>query len=165
MSMPDGNVRRLQILALLACLLTSLAWANPGDLDAGFGNVGTFDLTPNPTIFFATEGRAAAVQQDGKIVVAGSQFVLMINGTGLDVAVWRLKPNGTLDDTFGTGGAAVLALPDAQQANAVALQRDGKIVVAGYLDAGTARNFLVARFDASGHPDPAFNGTGFVDFS
>lgn len=153
------------ILALLAGLLTSLAWAGPGDLDTGFGSGGTFDLTPNPTIFFTTEGRAVAVQQDGKIVVAGSQFVLMINGTGLDVVVWRLNPDGTLDDTFGTGGAAVLPLPDAQQANAVALQPDGKIVVAGHLDADTARVFLVARFDTSGHPDTTFGGTGHVEFS
>src|SRR5206468_12907419 len=123
---------------------------------------GIFELDPTPTFTCPGEGRAVAVQKDGKIVVAGSQFILMINGTGLNVAVWRLSTDGTLDTTFGTGGAAVLALPDAQQANAVAIQKDGKIVVAGYSESMNDKSFLVARFNTDGSLDTGFGGTGFV---
>src|SRR5262245_11684431 len=151
--------------AACARLAPAAAFANPVDLDSGFGSAGVFELSPNPQFFFSTEGRAVAVQKDGKIVVAGSQFVLMINGTGLDVAVWRLNQDGTLDTTFGTGGAAVLALPGEQQANAVAVQKDGRIVVAGYTEESNDRNFLVARFDSNGAVDTSFGGTGFVTFS
>src|SRR5262249_26872738 len=83
----------------------------------------------------------------------------------LDVAVWRLNQDGTLDTTFGTGGAAVLALPGEQQANAVAVQKDGRIVVAGYTEESNDRNFLVARFDSNRAVDTSSGGTGFVTFS
>src|SRR5262245_6887058 len=112
------------IAAAWTLLATAMALADAGDLDAGFGTGGTFDVDPKPTADRVTEGVAVALQEDGKIVVAGSQLVRTPNGgTGLDAAVWRLEADGTLDRFFGEGGVAVLALPENQQANAVAIQR------------------------------------------
>ena len=74
--------------------------------------------------------RAAAVQPDGSIVVAG-----MTNGgvatAPLRVMVARYLPDGSLDPAFGSGGVVRTKLRSFAAVRAVAIQRDGKIVVAG----------------------------------
>jgi uncharacterized delta-60 repeat protein len=69
---------------------------------------------------------------------------------------------GALDTSFGTGGIATLALPGSlTQITKMLLQPDGKIVVAG-LQAGTKNSVTVARLNANGSPDTAFNNnTGY----
>ncbi len=62
------------------------------------------------------------------------------------LAVARLNSNGTLDTTFGSGGAETTSLPG--QGSAVAIQPDGKIVVAGELETpgSSTVELVVARF-------------------
>jgi uncharacterized delta-60 repeat protein len=79
----------------------------------------------------------AARQPDGKIVVAG------YTQDGEDVAVARLNTNGSLDATFGIGGKATVDFGVATFGNAVALARNGRIVVAGQKTGGD--DFGVAR--------------------
>src|SRR3954451_1631397 len=103
------------------------------------------------------EGDAMAVAPDGKIVVAGSAF-----GKDADaVVVARFTAAGDNDASFGTAGTDGAA-PDfgaSADAHAVALQGDGKIVLAGGITAGTKEHFLVARLDdPSGTPDAGFSG-------
>src|SRR5262249_9160598 len=96
---------------------------------------------------------------DGKIVVTafyGSQAI------GSDFLVYRLNPDGQLDATFGAGGLAQLQLPDFEVATAVAIQKDGRIVVAGRVGTGAARRFMVARFLTTGAPDLGFDADGYV---
>jgi len=73
-----------------------------------------------------TDVAAAALQPDGKIVLAGS---------GRGFAAVRLEPDGSLDRSFGAGGTAVVPVTiggfDTGRASAVALQPDGRIVLAG----------------------------------
>jgi len=81
--------------------------------------------------------------------------------------VARYTPAGALDRTFGTGG--VVRTPGAAGTlSAVAIQGDGKIVVAGGGPSGTGGrgDFVLARYDASGRPDTSFDGDGvaFTDF-
>jgi uncharacterized delta-60 repeat protein len=103
---------------------------NPnGSPDTTFGGDGT------ATIDFGASG--AVLQPDGKIVVAGS------TQAGGGVAVARLNANGSPDATFGAAGTATFDFGAATSGNAVALQPNGRIVVAGRR-AG-ADNFAVAR--------------------
>jgi uncharacterized delta-60 repeat protein len=105
---------------------------------------------------------AVALQADGRIVAAGG------TSRNSDVAVVRFKAAGpadmTLDGDFGAGGVRVFGYGGTDLARDVLIQADGKIVVAGK---GAANEALVAtRLDASGLPDPSFDGDGnsLVDF-
>jgi uncharacterized delta-60 repeat protein len=149
------------------------------------GGSGTPNSALDPT--FDTDGiaqlhsssfdvaRAVAIQPDGKIVVAGTTFTSP--GPG-QVAVWRLKAdggtgaiNGALDPTFDTDGAAGISDGTSDQANAVALQPDGKIVVAGSTALTTSVNDAVVwRLKANGGSgalngalDPTFDADGQAD--
>jgi uncharacterized delta-60 repeat protein len=105
-----------------------------------------------------------AVQPDGDILVVGYRNVEPQEAA----MVWRLRaeggssaPNGDLDPTFGTGGVVELLTGDLNFANAVAVQPDGKILVAGYLQNGTdEREAAVWRLMPDGKPDTGFNTTG-----
>lgn len=104
---------------------------------------------------------AVAIQADGKIVVAGESY----NGANYDFAVARYNADGTLDTTgFGTGTGKVTTPIGAGNdiAFSVAVQTDGKIVVAGYSRNGTDEDFALVRYNADGSLDTGFNGTGKV---
>jgi uncharacterized delta-60 repeat protein len=96
----------------------------------------TFDGDGTATIDFASVlTTGAALQPDGKIVVAGS--------TSGDFAVARLNANGSPDTTFGAAGKATVDFGGPTFAHAVALQPNGRIVVVGEREAGG--DFAVAR--------------------
>jgi uncharacterized delta-60 repeat protein len=105
-----------------------------GSPDAGFGSNGTasfeFGNLANPL-------GGAVLQSDGRIVVAG------YSQDGEVVAVARLTTGGALDPTFGTAGKATVDFGAAMFGNAVALQKNGRIVVAGQLSGND--DFAVAR--------------------
>jgi uncharacterized delta-60 repeat protein len=106
-----------------------------GSLDTTFSGDGTATIDVGPMIDLAGD---AVLQPDGKIVVVGST-----QGTG-EIAVARLNPDGSLDATFGGGdGKATVDFGEAAFGNAVALQQNGRIVVAGERTAGD--DFAVAR--------------------
>ncbi|MGA8277799.1 MAG: hypothetical protein WB784_06355 [Rhodanobacteraceae bacterium] len=104
-----------------------------------------------------------AVQADGRIVVAG--VTVPANGNH-DFAIARLNDDGALDTTFGAGtGKVTLAFDlggnNEDYANAIALQPDGKIVVAGFANnPGHGPDFAVARLLGDGTYDSTFNLTG-----
>jgi uncharacterized delta-60 repeat protein len=97
----------------------------------------------------------AALQPDGKIVVAGTtggwpaedQFVVL-----------RYLPDGQLDAGFGSGGLVVTDFGGEAEAYAVAIQSDGKIVAAGEADESIA----LARYLADGTLDSDFGTGGLV---
>ncbi len=93
-----------------------------------------------------------AVQPDGGIVVTGFTTV------GRDAAVYRLTPAGRLDAGFDGDGARGLDLGDSAIAQGVAVQPDGRIVIAGWTTTGDDTDAFVARFTGTGLPDPAFGG-------
>jgi uncharacterized delta-60 repeat protein len=114
-----------------------------GSLDPAFGSNGTV-----LTSFGAPLAAAAdvVIQPDGKIVAVGV--------SGNDFAVARYKANGTLDSTFGTDGLVTTDFGSFDQANGVALQPDGKIVVVGIVG--------LARYNTDGSLDSAFGSGGKV---
>src|SRR5688572_15796468 len=76
-----------------------------------------------------------ALQTDGKLVAVGS----VSNGTDLDFAIIRFNTDGTIDNEFGTGGEVRTDFNNFKdQAGAVAVQTDGKIVVAGVAEVSTS---------------------------
>lgn len=75
-------------------------------------------------------------------------------------------PAGSLDPTFGTGGKVITSVNSgADGAYTVALQADGKIVVAGYTtSAATGKDFVCIRYNADGTPDADFGTNGIAAF-
>ena len=103
---------------------------------------------------------AVAVQPDGKILVAGS--VQQPNAL-LDFSLLRLNPDGSPDQTFdGDGFVATDFGFGTDEAAALALQADGKIVLAGKAFNGTTDNFAVTRYLPDGSRDLSFSGDGRV---
>jgi len=131
-----------------------------GSLDSTFGEGGTV-VVPLGTSPEGDAAQALAIQPtDGKIVVAGTaHFYTKKTGWYSDWAVVRLNTNGTLDTTFGGGKGYVLTsfapLSTAPDASAIAIQSNGKIVVAGQGNGGIG----LARYNADGSLDTTF-GTG-----
>lgn len=130
-----------------------------GALDA------TFDSDGKVTTDFGGRSDGAddlAIQSDGKIVAVGSGFSAVVRP--VDFALARYNRDGTLDATFGDGGKVLTTFePNSiDSANAVVIQSDGKIVAAGLMRSGLAREFAVARYLPNGSLDASFGGDGLV---
>lgn len=104
--------------------------------------------------------RDLAVQPDGKFIVAGSSQ----NGVDTDFALARYTSGGALDTSFGVGGAAILnfGTESHDEASSVALQADGKIVVAGHSNYLWSANFTLVRYTSAGVLDASFGSGGKV---
>jgi len=171
-------------------IVAAVAWSGPldqdfglvrynpdGTLDGSFGNAGqvttdlSWDFPPagcqdyrGPGVTVDTP-RALAVQPDGKIVVAGKSTC---NDTGESAfALVRYNPDGSLDATFGTGGKVIthFGTRHVASAEAIALQADGKLVVAGYSRTrtpGPPFEFALARYHPDGTLDATFGNSGRV---
>jgi uncharacterized delta-60 repeat protein len=129
----------------------------PGAVDTSFG--GGVQITP--VAGSEDYAHAVAVQADGKVLTAGTTAI----STGTVVAVTRHLRDGGLDPAFGTGGKVITQVgARGDSARAIAVQADGKIVVAGWTDAtGIDSNFLVLRYRTDGTLDPDFaDGGRFV---
>jgi len=127
-----------------------------GSLDASFGSGGKV-TTP---IAFHEASYSIALQADGKIVAAGHSFT----GAGPnDFAIVRYNDDGSLDASFGSGGKVTTDFEGANDVGqSVVIQPDGKIVVAGYSLIGANADFVLARYNADGTLDTAFDGDGRV---
>jgi uncharacterized delta-60 repeat protein len=109
-----------------------------------------------------SDASGVAVQPDGRIVVGGTAYV---KTTDFDFAAARLTPRGKLDKTFsGNGKATVDAGEEYDQAADMALQPDGRIVLAGRQgDENTTSNAMaLARLTLGGRADRSFGHDGVV---
>ena len=125
--------------------------ADGSNLDASFGVGGKTIID-----FQGTQDQvyAMAIQTDGKILVAGST----VNGANIDFSMARININGTLDATFGTNGKVQVSLANYSIGRALAMQTDGKIVAAVFVEG----DFGVLRFNNNGSLDNSFDGDGKV---
>jgi uncharacterized delta-60 repeat protein len=137
--------------------LLVLRYNADGSLDNSFGTNGIVTYDGGSGIEY---GRAVAIQPDGKIVVAG--------GTGTvyygDLLVWRYNADGSLDKSFGTNGVATYGETGNDFAWAVAIQPDGKIVVAGESSNGSDQDALVLRYNTDGSLDSSFGTNGISTY-
>jgi uncharacterized delta-60 repeat protein len=156
----------LAALVLSALLLSSvLVSAADGDLDASFGNNGI--VVTNHSEF--DQINDIVIQPDGKIVAAGQSgtlpFLPFFGPPALDILVVRYNIDGSLDSTFGSSGIVTTDLGANDGALAVALQADGKIVVAGNGSPNNEVVFAVVRYNTNGSLDTTFGSGGIVTTS
>jgi uncharacterized delta-60 repeat protein len=148
-----------------------------GDLDTSFGK--SADGTPDGVVDLSLgagndTASSVAVQKDGKIVVAGSSVIKKSS----NIEVIRLTSQGNLDKHFGTAkdgtpdGVVNIDLGKGNDVgHAVAIQPNGKIVIAGSHVVGGSSDMVVARLLRNGSLDKSFgtanDGTpdGIVDLS
>jgi uncharacterized delta-60 repeat protein len=114
-----------------------------GVMDASYGSNGTvIDSVP---LAYINEPAAAALQADGKLVIAASTAVT--NTSGDRFSMVRFNANGTVDETFGTAGEAIASPGGYAYCNGIAIQADQKIVLSGGRAPGSDTIAItVARF-------------------
>jgi uncharacterized delta-60 repeat protein len=101
-----------------------------------------------------------AVQADGKVVAAG--FAYLAPAEAIEVfALLRYNSDGTLDQSFGTGGKVTTMFSGQEGAQAIAIAGNGKIVVAGSA-LTTQFDFALARYNTDGSLDATFGIGGKV---
>jgi uncharacterized delta-60 repeat protein len=135
---------------------------NPdGSLDTTFDSDGMVITDFNDTNEYAND---ILVQPDGKIVAVGRT-----NSTGsIDFALARYNPDGSLDTSFGEDGKVITTLLSINTGNAVALQPDGKILMAGFADtyydpySDAESVFALARYNPDGSLDTSFDEDGWL---
>ena len=128
-----------------------------GSPDSTFSNDG---MQTTNFKFYAEIGNSAAIQSDGKIVMAGYVFTGS-NYDSVDFAVARYNTDGSLDNTFSNDG---LQLTDLNLSNdfgsSVIVQPDGKIVVAGRTSDNIKNSFALVRYNSDGTLDNTFSDDG-----
>lgn len=158
-------------VALAALLGAAGAAAAPGQLDLGYGENGVFTLGNGG----ANERIDALLPASGgRVLAAGALYRLRDNqgGTaGNDMAVLQLRDDGSLDDSFGTGGIARInaGQGDSQGAYDIVRQPDGKLLVGGLLEHESYTDAAIARLLPDGTLDTSFGnpvqGGGRTGFS
>ncbi len=127
-----------------------------GSLDMSFDGDGQLTTRFDP--IYSDDAHSVVVQADGKILVAGSTGN---SATDADFALARFNPDGSLDTSFDADGKVstdFTAADDTDKGCSVAVQPDGKIVVAGSSNA----DFALARYNSDGSLDASFDGDGKV---
>jgi uncharacterized delta-60 repeat protein len=139
---------------------TSVNVNNPNFALARFNIDGSLDLSfDNDGIVISDVGgysdniHGLAIQNDGKIIAAGL--------SSSDLAMVRYNNNGSVDSTFDADGIVLTNLGAYEQATAITLQNDGKIVVA-VARSGVNRDFHLIRYNIDGSIDPTFDTDGTV---
>jgi uncharacterized delta-60 repeat protein len=115
-----------------------------GSLDTSFGTGG---IVTTAVTGAADGAEKIVLQPDGKIVIVGFG--------GSDQLVARYLADGTLDDSFGTGGIVKTSFA---KGASIALQPDGKIVTGGVGMSG----YLLTRLNSDGSPDTSWDGDGIL---
>ncbi len=149
---------------IIVCLMGLLAWwccvagawGGEATLDQDFQAEGrlTIDLGA-----YSDTANVVVVQPDGKILLGGASA----NGTNLDMALVRLQPDGSRDESFNLDGSVITPVgPGDDAILALGLLADGRIVAAGYTDSGTDHDFVVARYLPDGSLDHEFGLDGMV---
>jgi uncharacterized delta-60 repeat protein len=128
-----------------------LRYNSDGSLDTSLDNNGKVTTAVGKG---TCKAEGLALQDDGKIVVVGYSF----NASGQSCfTMLRYGADGTLDTSFGDSGKVITTVAKHSSAESVAMQTDGKIVVAGnsFID-GKNNDFAVVRYNANGTLDTSF---------
>ena len=137
--------------------VTLFQYNDDGTPDTAFGTDGVMLDYYDLDIELATYD--SVVLDNGQIILTG--YWVPNFGTP-DMAVFRYNSDGSRDMTFGTDGVAVVDLGGWEYGRSVAVQSNGKIVVAGYTDANFEQDMAVLRFNSDGTLDNTFSGDGIA---
>lgn len=152
-------MRKLILITFaLASSITNTLHAQSVSLDSSFGNAGIV-ITPTPN---SSEIISIAIQPDGKIVAAGYSN----NLGGYHFQTARYNSDGTIDNNFGASGIVNTVIDNSDMPYCIALQMDGKIIVAGNIRANTSPPFkyhcAMVRYNMDGSLDNNFGIGGIV---
>lgn len=154
----DANERMLVIGRSDDGLAVARFNAN-GSLDTSFANGGVIDDNFGLN---SVEGNGITVQSDGKILVSGT----FDSGSDFDYVVARYHEDGTLDTTFDGDGYKTIDLFGKNDFNPeLAVQADGRIIIAGTAHNAGVNQFAFIRLDSNGSYDTTFSGDGQVTFA
>lgn len=135
-----------------------------GTLDGSFGHNGiALANIPNNIL---SSAMGVAIQTDGKIVAGGTVYTLTGANAFIGLGVVRFNTNGSLNSGFGAAGVVATLPLHASRCGGgpVALQPDGKILLAGERSIGSganAANFsVVIRLNTNGSLDSSFGNAG-----
>ncbi len=153
--------------------LFAVRYTPDGILDNSFGENGILKYAPEDYIL--TEGQYAIVQPDDKIIVAGNGYKDYYYSNAVfdwignyNLILRRYMPDGTPDSSFGENSVVITDFGERDFVKEVALQTDGKIIVAGgrSFDYGGTDSFLICRYLPNGMLDESFGDKGkvFDDF-
>ncbi|MBI5790324.1 MAG: M10 family metallopeptidase C-terminal domain-containing protein, partial [Rhodocyclales bacterium] len=154
----DGSLVKLQGITAIPSLAQI-----PGITVADVNTAPRFTATDGrvTTSFGAgtDSGQGLAVQADGKLLVAGYSY----NGNNNDFAMLRYNADGSLDSGFDGDGKLTTAIGAGEDKGLdIALQANGRVLVAGVSQNGSDDNFALARYNADGSLDSSFDGDGIV---
>lgn len=127
-----------------------------GTYDTTFNSTGLKALIINSNTF---SSKSIISQSNGKILICG----YISNGTNNDFVVIRLNSDGSYDTTFNGDGKALYAVGNGNdECFGMAVQTDGKIVLAGQTNNGTNYDFATIRINEDGTLDSSFGASGKV---
>ena len=133
-----------------------------GAVDTSFASAGNASLSVLGVTLHTT---AIQVQADGKILVAGILNSSGISSTIIEAAIIRLNTDGSVDTSFNLNGyVKYSASPGFSMPFSIAIQSDGKILVAGYASSSN-HGAEVIRLNTDGTYDSSFGVAGLATFS
>ena len=133
-----------------------IRYHNNGSIDSSFGINGIVTTDINSSY---DNAQTLAIQTDGKLLLAGGAS----NGVDYDLAVVRYNTDGSLDLSFGVGGKQITPVGNHNDSpNSIAVQNDGKILLAGGTYNGTDYDYLIVRYNSNGNLDTTFGNNGIV---
>ncbi|MBF0213325.1 MAG: hypothetical protein HQM00_07140 [Magnetococcales bacterium] len=146
---PDGKIVMAGAWNWDVCLMRLTP---DGALDSTFGDNGK--VTTDIHNYGGDTSIGIALQPDGKMVVTGYSYA----NSNARIFLARYHNNGTLDLNFGDAGRVITSRPGSLRAGGLAVQADGKILVAGDYDG----DFALLRYNSDGSPDMTFDRDGMV---
>ena len=160
--LPINTARKSFFVAWLSIFVFGNVYAQPGILDDSFGNLGVVVSDP----FLRDETLTTmAIQSDQKILAAGYSHPEPF----FDFVVVRYLPDGSLDPEFGNAGKVRLSINGRNdRCNAIAIQSDGRILLAGlttYQSKVTfdlVQDFAIVRLNQEGSIDSTFGDMGII---
>jgi uncharacterized delta-60 repeat protein len=156
------NLILISTAFILGALLTisHVTFAQAGSLDLSFGDDGIVTTSFGEEIQIA---RAVAIQDDGKILVAGDIWDWIGSGTYFrEIALSRYDTDGNLDNTFDNDGKVTTSIGTFCGGYSLAIQSDGKILLSGSVWDGTKDDFALLRYHMNGSLDSTFDTDGIV---
>lgn len=147
------------LLARLLCFIvisggfsTYIFAQSAGTVDTAFGTSGKV-ITPLGSI--SDKGYSIVIQSDSKIILGGTSTTSF---SSFDFALTRYNNDGTMDNTFGTGGKVITPVTAKSEGHSVAIQSDGKILLGGSDKWYTN----LVRYTSDGSLDTTFGIGGIV---
>ncbi len=149
-----------------------LRYNTDGSLDSSFdgdGKVTTNFVSiagadPNAIVNSHEGANSMALQSDGKILVAGYSSVQPAPGEPnvYHFALARYNANGSLDTSFDGDGKLTTVINGWAMGTSMALQADGRILVAAGVSDGSGGDFTLLRYLTDGSLDTSFDGDGLL---